>query len=197
MSEQLYYDRSMDVDVYPHLKLALEILDPALPREAVDVGCGAGRDALFLIERGFRVYAYDKSDEAIARLSEQGRAHLNQKLFPQVSHFEAFDYPSVSLVSACSSLFFCSPAVFSQAWMNITESLLAGGVFCGHFMGPNDSWAKMGRGDLTVHSLAELKALLQGRFNIIDLYEHDAPGMTLIGRQKHWHTYSVVARKNV
>lgn len=195
MSEQLYYDRSMDVDVYPHLKLALDILDPALPRVAVDVGCGAGRDALFLVERSFRVYAYDKSDVAIARLSEQGQAYLNQRLFPQVSHFEQFDYPRASLVSACSSLFFCHPSVFSQAWENITASLLSGGVFCGHFMGPNDSWAKMGRGDLTIHTAADLKALLGRSFTIIDLYEHDEPGMTLIGRQKHWHTYSVVAQK--
>ncbi|WP_237748550.1 hypothetical protein [Nitrincola nitratireducens] len=62
-------------------------------------------------------------------------------------------------------------------------------------MGPNDSWAKMERGDLTVHTRTEVEALFYPNFKIIDVYEHDSEGMTLIGKKKHWHTYSVVAQK--
>ncbi|EXJ11430.1 hypothetical protein [Nitrincola nitratireducens] len=54
MSEQVYYQRSLAADVYPHLKMALELIDVSMPKVAVDVGCGAGRDALFLAESGFR-----------------------------------------------------------------------------------------------------------------------------------------------
>ncbi|WP_018917273.1 class I SAM-dependent methyltransferase [Vreelandella zhanjiangensis] len=195
MSEQTYYQRSLGVEVYPHLKMALEVVDTSLPKVAVDAGCGAGRDALFLLERGFTVHAYDKSDAAIARLREKGQLHLDRTLFPQVCSFEYFAYPESSLINACSSLFFCYQERFATAWMNIARSLLKGGVFCGHFMGPNDSWVKMGHGDLTVHSKAELNELFARDFKILDIHEHDAEGMTLLSKQKHWHTYSVVAQK--
>ncbi|MFG6179606.1 hypothetical protein ACGTN6_20395 [Halomonas sp. THAF12] len=67
VSERIYYERSLGVDVYPHLKTALELVDPLLPKIAVDVGCGAGRDAFYLVGCGFAVYAFDKSEAAIAR----------------------------------------------------------------------------------------------------------------------------------
>ncbi len=38
----------------------------------LDVGCGDGRNALFLAERGFRVDCFDISDAGIARLLAGG-----------------------------------------------------------------------------------------------------------------------------
>lgn len=72
MSEQVYLDKSLNADVYPPLKLSLELIENFLPKVAVDAGCGAGRDALFLLEHGYTVYAYDKSDTAISRIHEVG-----------------------------------------------------------------------------------------------------------------------------
>ena len=40
---------------------------------ALDLGCGAGRHALFLAKKGFRVTAVDKSSENIAALKELAR----------------------------------------------------------------------------------------------------------------------------
>lgn len=193
MSEQIYHERSLEVEVYPHLKTALELIDPLLPKVAVDVGCGAGRDALFLVDRGFTVYAFDKSEAAIASLMGRGRS--SERLLPQVCSFENYEYPKSSLVNACSSLFFCKPELFSRTWDGISQSLVSGGVFCGHFMGPDDSWAKLGRGDLTIHTRSALEELFGGSYEIIDVCEHNSEGVTLVGRKKHWHTYSVVAQK--
>jgi len=195
VNEQIYIARSLEVEVYPHLMRALEEIDPLLPKVAVDAGCGAGRDALFLVERGFEVHAFDRSEVAIEHLIDNGRAHLNERLFPQICSFEHFEYPGSSLVSACSSLFFCDPQLFSAAWDNLARSLWTGGIFCGHFMGERDSWARMGRGDLTIHTRSDLERLFHPDFRIIDIYEHDAEGTTLVGRKKHWHTFSVVAQK--
>lgn len=113
MGELIYYKRSLAVDVYPHLKVALGLIDVSLPKVVIDVGCGAGRDALYLAENGFAVHAYDKSDAAIACLEEGCTNHLYEKLFPQVCSFERFEYPRTSLVSACSSLFLSARAFFS------------------------------------------------------------------------------------
>ncbi|WP_083006567.1 SAM-dependent methyltransferase [Halomonas sp. GT] len=164
MSEQTYLEKSLSAAVYPPLKRALGVVDTTLHRVAVDAGCGAGRDALFMIEHGYSVHAFDKSDKAIARLEEIGGRYINQTLFPKVSCFERFVYPKTALINACSSLFFCAPGLFASAWQNLTHSLLKGGVFCGHFMGPDDSWAKMGRGDLSIHAYSDILALFKDAF---------------------------------
>lgn len=195
MTERTYLEKSFEAEVYPHLRAAIELVDPLLPRVAVDVGCGAGRDALFLVDCGFTVYAFDRSEAAINRLSEQGGVHLSNSLFPQVCSFEKFGYPKSSLITACSSLFFCNPELFPRAWSNISQSLSAGGVFCGHFMGPNDSWAKLERGDLTIHTRDDLEVLFGRYYKIVDIYENDSEGATFAGKNKHWHTYSVLAQK--
>lgn len=195
MTGETYYEKSLKAEVYPHLWLALDVLNDSAPKVAVDVGAGTGRDAAFLLEQGFTVHAYDKSDIAISRLNEAEHSHLGKRLFTYVCSFERFEYPKSSLISACSSLFFCSPAYFPAAWSNIAHSLSEGGVFCGHFMGPNDSWTKMGRNDLTVHTYDEIEALFKKGFRIVDVREYDEPGQTLLGTPKHWHTYSIVAQK--
>lgn len=196
MNKSGYYDRSLEVDVYPHLKVALKSAAPSLPKVAIDAGCGAGRDALFLIEEGYEVHAFDVSEEAIARLENSATDLVDSVLFPEVCSFEDFEYPCSSLINACSSLFFCHPDAFPSAWEKMSESLMKDGLFCGHFMGRNDSWASMGRGDLTVHSRDELEGLFAGNFDVLDIREHDAEGRTLLGETKRWHTYSVLARKS-
>lgn len=195
MSDAIYHERSLKEKVYPHLRMAIELVDPLLPKIAVEAGCGAGRDALFLVDHGFTVYAFDKSEVTIAKLHEMGQAHVDEKLFLRACSFEKFEYPKSSLISACSSLFFCHPTLFPEAWNNISKALLPGGIFCGHFMGPDDSWAKLDRGDLTIHTQADMKKLFDSNYEIIDVYEHNFEGITLVGKKKHWHTYSVVARK--
>lgn len=99
----------------------------------------------------------------------------------------------MAFINACSSLFFYDPALFAGAWQSLTNSLLKGGVFCGHFMGLNDTWAKMGRDDLTIHSYADVQALFNDQFKIIDIVEHNTEGKTLLRKSKYWHIYSVGA----
>jgi SAM-dependent methyltransferase len=48
---------------------------PLLPRgRALDVACGAGRNALFLAEQQFRVMAIDISDEALGQLRHEAKS---------------------------------------------------------------------------------------------------------------------------
>jgi SAM-dependent methyltransferase len=53
--------------------LPAEITAPLTPGTALDLGCGAGGDALWLAGRGWRVTAVDISAEAVRRLAETAR----------------------------------------------------------------------------------------------------------------------------
>lgn len=51
--------------------LVMEIAEKLAPGSAIDLACGAGRNALFLAERGWSVTAVDGSETAIALLRER------------------------------------------------------------------------------------------------------------------------------
>ena len=60
----------------PPSKEIMELV-PKLPADAkaLDLGCGDGRNALYLLERGIRVTAVDVSANAVARLTAQAEAY--------------------------------------------------------------------------------------------------------------------------
>ncbi|HBY78841.1 MAG TPA: class I SAM-dependent methyltransferase, partial [Cyanobacteria bacterium UBA11148] len=70
-----------------------------VPRFAVDLGCGDGRDTVELLRRGWRVLAIDGEAEAIARLVNRPDIVAN-RLETQVSRFEDLTLPQgVGLVN--------------------------------------------------------------------------------------------------
>lgn len=52
----------------------IEIVEPLPPGEALDVGCGAGGDALWLARRGWRVTAVDIATTAVEKLRSLAQA---------------------------------------------------------------------------------------------------------------------------
>ena len=63
-------------DVAASWQPVLDHPDATVPGRALDVGCGSGRDAVFLAKRGWRVTAVDVVDDALAaarrRAAEEG-----------------------------------------------------------------------------------------------------------------------------
>ena len=53
-------------DVEDSWKAVFERPDAPAPGRALDVGCGSGRDAVYLAQRGWHVTAVDFVDEALA-----------------------------------------------------------------------------------------------------------------------------------
>ena len=69
------------------LPAAVEGVPPGL---ALDLACGAGRHAIFLAERGWRVQAIDGSRHAIERMLAQARERgLSDRIEPRVADLEA------------------------------------------------------------------------------------------------------------
>lgn len=65
-------------------------------------------------------------------------------------------------------------------------------MFCGEFLGVRDSWAK--RPGYSALKKKELLGLLTD-FKVLKFSENENDSGTLTGNPKHWHVYSVIARK--
>jgi tellurite methyltransferase len=162
-------------------------------RFAVDLGCGAGRDTFELLQRGWKVLAVDNEPQAIRWIRSAMLPEHRPRLSTRLVSFEHLKLPKCDLVNASYSLPFCQPKRFDAFWRKVTSSLHSGGRFAGHFFGEHDEWA--GDSDLTCHTASQVKALLRQALRTEFFLEKEWDGTTASGHKKHWHVFSVVARK--
>lgn len=188
-----YYEQNRSKPPHAHLRQALEHLSPDLPKTAIDMGCGTGRDAVYLVDQGFRVLAFDPEPEAIDELERHIKDHPT--LEPVQAHFHTFDYEPVSLINASASLFFCEAMHFDEVWNQVRQAIHPGGLFCGHFLGPDDSWTELDVFSGITFGAQDLKARFDS-FEILYLHERNEPGVTAVGDSKHWHVWTVIAKKH-
>ena len=118
----------------------------------------------------------------------------------QKDTFISYQYPDSSLVLADASLVFCAENEFDRVWNAIFNSLNTGGIFCGSFVGPNDSMASPDYAEKAYwpNVLVFKKKTLRSKFNefeILKFTEHNVSGHTPEGLAHEWHVFSVVARK--
>lgn len=191
-----YYDVTEHKPVRSDLIYAVGIVDGE--KTAVDCGCGAGADIAYLLGRGFTVHAFDVEAESISRC--RTRFQDSEAVFLSESGFSGYRFPDASLVVAEASLFFCAAAEFDQVWSRIDACLGAGGVFCGSFLGPDDTMAEQtyGRGALWPEVLVLNENQVRerfGRYRMHRFTEHRQSGTTHTGAAHNWHIFSVVAKK--
>jgi SAM-dependent methyltransferase len=117
----------------PRETLVAAIEGFATPGVAVDLGCGAGRDTVELLRRGWRVIAIDSEEEAIRRL--RAKTGDDERLETQVALYEDATFLSCDLVNASWSLPFCRPEVFGAVWGRIVDAIRSEGRFCGQLFG--------------------------------------------------------------
>lgn len=197
-----YYNATENSEVRSDLVLAVQkIEDLKLPKIAIDSGCGAGSDIEYLLKHDFIVHAFDIEEEAISRCKL--RFKNIKKVFLSQESFSSFVYPEASLVVADASLFYCPKNEFSAVWKNINKCLMPSGVFCGSFLGTEDSMAdpKYDKdafwSDILVFDDAkEVKALFKD-YEIDHFTEHKSSGLNSQGELHHWHVFCVVATKQL
>jgi len=162
-------------------------------RFAVDLGCGAGRDTFELLRRGWRVLAVDNDLDAIRFVRSNTLAEYEARLRTRLAPFDSVKLPRCDLVNGSYSLPFCRPEHFDAFWRRITGSLRPGGRFAGHLFGVNDEWARSTK--LTFHTCLQVHALL-GQLETEFFEEKEWNGTTGSGQKKHWHVFSLVARRH-
>ncbi|WP_299007368.1 trans-aconitate 2-methyltransferase [uncultured Shewanella sp.] len=191
-----YFDATECRQIRDDLVFALSIVSE--PKIAIDCGCGAGADIAYLAENGFTVHGFDVLQESISRC--ESRFSGLDTVFLSQSSFIDFEYPPASLVVADASLFFCPSADFKAVWSKIYQCLLPGGVFCGSFLGKEDTMAIPGDNpsvfwqEVAVFDEYEVMALFNN-FEVLHFNTHKSTGKTFQGVEHHWHVFQVVARK--
>jgi tellurite methyltransferase len=113
------------------------------------------------------------------------------RLQTQVVKFSEVLLPPADLVHASLSLPFCEPEHFPAFWQKIVAAIQPGGRFAGQFFGIKDSWAD--DPEMTFHTEDQVRALFDG-FKVESFHEQDEDGSSLNG-PKHWHIFTVIARK--
>ena len=160
--------------------------------EALDLGCGIGRDSLEILRRGHRLLAVDREPEALERLRARVPPEDRARLRTEVADLEQWEVPAADLVNASFVLHALSREGFDRLWRRIAARLRPGGRVAGHLLGPEDSWVKRGRSWGV--DRAQLDRLLAG-FVVERLEEEEDDSVTPRGEAKHWHVWHIVARR--
>lgn len=126
-----YYDNT---EIYPpnkNVKKFVEIEPKA--GKAIELGCGAGRDTVYLIKNKWHVLAIDREnveDRIKKRLNEE---ELERLRF-QRRDFENIVLEENNLLVANFSLPFCNKNKFYELWDKINKSILPNRVLCWQFL---------------------------------------------------------------
>lgn len=191
-----YYSETATRDIRADLIFASGLIEDQ--KIAIDCGCGAGADIAYLRENGFTVFAFDTEEEAISRCAARFKGD-NAVLLSQAS-FNTYEYPESSLIVADASLFFCPEQDFDEVWSKIYTSLMPNGIFCGSFLGANDTMASPDYdsavywSNILVFNEKELRSILN-KLDVLRLTEHEVSGKNSQGGAHQWHLFSVVAQK--
>lgn len=160
--------------------------------KAIELGCGAGNDTVYLIKNNWKVLAIDREnvEERIAkRLNDK---ELEKFTFQQ-QNFENLELEKSNLIVANYCLPFCNKNKFEELWNKIKSSIANRGYFVGNFFGTNDEWNGIKK-EIIFLSREQIMELFDD-FEIILFKETEKDALTGLGKMKHWHIFDVIARK--
>ena len=183
-----YHRNSVNLPPRPLLVSALAELGSV--GHAIDIGCGSGRDTLYLLQMGWSVEALDNNHAALDLLIKRVPRHLRTRLMCTAVSMEDVDLHPARLVNAAFSLPFCRPQHGPALWDKIARALEPSGIFVGQFFGPGDEWASSG---LWTVSRAQLEHMLSG-WTVLQIAEFEGLKTTSAGENKQSHIFDVIAR---
>ena len=182
-----FYHITKNNPPWPRLVRAISLLGHT--GEALDLGCGGGRDTRYLLAHGFQVTAVDNEAASLTALADIPSEHLRLVQ----STFEDFPFTNYDLINAHFALPFTHKEQFSAVFARLKSALKPGGIFVGQFFGVNDTWNTP---ETTMTFFTHEQAYLQlADLEIIEFEEEDKDGTTAHGDAKHWHVYHIVARR--
>ena len=101
--------------------------------KAIDLGCGAGRDTVYLIKHGWDVLAIDRVDTEKIIVNQLNQEEQKRFRFEK-QNFKDIKLETTNLVVANFSIPFCPKDCFQEFWNRITNSILKERIFCWKFL---------------------------------------------------------------
>ncbi len=192
-----YYEVTVDRPSWETVRLAIELFaadgpDAPRPRFAVDLGCGAGRDARELLGAGWRVLAVDREPGAIEVLEAATPPELRPSLQTRVADLAIFDVPGCDLVNASLSLPFLAADLFWPTWERVLSSLPVGGRVAAKLFGDHDGSAT--DPTMTCPPPQRIRESLSS-FEIEHWLDNEEDTQTALGEPHHFHLVELVARR--
>lgn len=196
-----YYEVTAERPAWPTVLRAIELFaadelraadDRDGARRAIDLGCGAGRDARALLAAGWRVVAIDREPAAVAALESATPSHDRAALETKVADLAVVDVPPCDLVNASLSLPFLPPDAFWGTWQRILDALPVGARFAAMLFGDQDGSAA--DPSMTCPPPAEIRARLAS-FAVEHWEEREEDSQTALGEPHHFHMVAFVARR--
>jgi SAM-dependent methyltransferase len=163
-----------------------------LPRFAVDLGCGAGRDARELLRAGWRVLAVDREPAAEAALEAAVEPDLRPRLQIHTENLVSVAIPPCDLVNASLCLPFLAQPAYDATWGRIVAALGPGCRLAAMLFGDHDESAS--DAEMTCLPPEKIRASLAG-FEIEFWSEKEEDSKTALGDPHHFHLIELVARK--
>lgn len=117
----IYYDNTVELDMSEMLEEFISFIPENCP--VLDLGCGSGRDSLYLIEKGFDVTAMDGAKE----LCELAKIHIGQDVL--CMRYEDMEFDGVfDGIWACASLVHIPKSEMDALLLKISQGLRCGGM---------------------------------------------------------------------
>lgn len=185
-----FYDNTENATPNYTVKKFIEL--DVKPGNAVELGCGAGRDTIYLIKNGWNVLAIDRENVESRIVEKLSKEELEKFKFSK-QKFEGIELEKNNLVVANFSLPFCNKNNFKELWNKIINSISNDGYFVGNFFGDNDEW-KSTKNEMTFLTKDQTIQLFRN-FEIIEFREIEKDCFTGLGKMKHWHIFNVIAKK--
>jgi SAM-dependent methyltransferase len=194
-----YYAVTVDRPPWDTVKFAIGLFaaddadaDRALQHFAVDLGCGAGRDARQLLRAGWRVLAVDRERGAIEALEAATPPEWRPALETCVADIGTVIVPGCDLVNASLSLPFLAAGRFWQTWKRVLAALPIGGRVAAMLFGDRDGSAS--DVSMTCPSPHVIRASLAS-FEIEHWVDREEDTQTALGEPHHFHMVELVARR--
>ena len=203
MTEWMNYNAKQDVrEVRPLLVEVLEVAGPGTrpgsgaraERQAVDLGCGLGRETDALLRAGWRVHAVDFAPNTEENLRATTRASDRDRLTVEVREFaEIESLPPADLIYAGFSIPYVPRPAFDRLITVIRSALRPGGLFAANLLGVHDGYRADHADDFTFLDEDEVRTDLFPGWDLVRLDVEDYDGKAHSGPH-HWHLFHLIVR---
>lgn len=125
-----YYENTKDSLPTPIVKRFINM--NIKPKNAIDLGCGAGCNSVYLIKNGWNVLSIDRENTKEFISNKLTNEEIKKFRF-LIQNFENIALEKNNLLVATFSIPFCRKEYFNTLWYKITDSILKDRIFCWKF----------------------------------------------------------------